>query len=214
MLALVYKDLYQLRRNMLAYAGIGLGLAIFLGNFFEVGALGFFYLIFAVYGLTLRSAYYDDKYSALVFLRTLPIKAEYIVVAKYATVALLQVMAWLFSLGVTTLFRLTGAPLPPGLWSFYVGATVAITVILSVFLVMFFRWGYNQAISYIRFVFLSIFLIPFFVSRFGQSKWLLNLVQGFKVIASLPAFPYLLASAILGIFLLSMLFSLRSFTGR
>lgn len=150
---------YQLRRNMLAYAGIGLGLAIFSGNFFEARALGFFclifYLIFAVYGLTLCSAYYEDKYSALVFLRTLPIKAGYIVVAKYATVALLLVMAWLFTLGVTTLFRLTGAPLPPELWSFYVGATVVITVILSVFLAMFFRWGYNQAVNYIRFIFLS-----------------------------------------------------------
>jgi hypothetical protein len=92
---------------MLAYVGIGLSLAIFLGNFFEVGGLGFFYLeffylIFAVYGLTLRSAYYEDKYSALVFLRTLPIKAGYIVVAKYATIALLLVMAWLFTLGVST----------------------------------------------------------------------------------------------------------------
>jgi len=212
MLTLVYKDLYQLRRTMLAYAGSGLGLAIFFSTYFEVGALGFF--IFAVYGLTLRSAYYEDKYNALVFLRTLPIKAESIVIAKYATTGIILVSAWFFTLAVTTFFRLTGAPLPPDLLSFYVGATVAITVIVSIFLVMFFRWGYNLAVTYIRFVFFGFFLIPFFVMRLQKSLWLQNLVVGFKEIASLTIFPYLLALATVGVFLLSMLFSLRVYTTR
>jgi hypothetical protein len=165
MFKLIYKDLYQLRKPYLLYSGMLLGLSM-LADSFASGAFLALYLVVAVYGLTLRSAYYEDKDNALTFLRTLPIQAKTIVIAKYMTVALLLLLVGLFAVAVAAVFHLMGTPLEADLLSLYLWATAGIMVLVSVFLAVFFRWGYNRAVNTIRLLFLSLFFIPIIISPF------------------------------------------------
>lgn len=212
MFKLIYKDLYQLRKPYLLYSGMLLGL-LMLADSFASGAFLALYLVIAVYGLTLRSAYYEDKDNALTFLRTLPIQAKTIVIAKYVTVTLLLLLVGLFALAVAAVFHLMGTPLESGLLSFCLLATAGIMVLVSVFLAVFFRWGYNRAVNTIRFLFLSLFFIPIIISRFSQvlRPQNSNLVETLGRVITQPLFPYLMALLVLGIYLISMLFSIREF---
>lgn len=215
MINLIIKDFYLLRQVILLYTGLALALTLVAGSFAD-GFLGVIYILIAGYGLTLRSAYFEDKHNGLVFIRALPVRAQSIVVAKYATAALLLLLVGLFTLTVTALFSLAGEPLVPAteLFGLYLQAIAGITLLISVFLAVFFRWGYNQAVNSVRLLFIVFIFLPVILNRFDQSQWLLRLEQALKSVAHLPAFPYLLALSILGVFLLSMIFSMRSITGR
>jgi hypothetical protein len=107
MKALVYKDLYLVRKTVLqflAFFALALGIAFFLSSrekemvmLVTLSVCGFV-IIYGVYILMERLFYNEDKYKGLYFMKTLPLKTSTIISSKFITALILTVFFVVMSL--------------------------------------------------------------------------------------------------------------------
>lgn len=109
------------------------------------------------YGMLTRSCFNDDKDRGDIFLRTLPIKASTIVVSKY----LFGILVLLVAAVLFVLLAFFGGQ---NLSIYYASmgvAALSISLVYSIYLPVFFKYGYMKARTFQTIFFLAIMAVSF-----------------------------------------------------
>ncbi len=180
MLDLMYKDIVQNRKLILLYALLGgfVGLVMMAAGS-DGGGIFAAYIMISTYGFAIRSTYDEDKSSAYLFLKSLPLSDGAIVTSKFLSVLTVSVLLIIF-FNVTAVLGayLASSGIIPGLGSavatprtldfaaflgevapsFAMVFSMAV-VVTGAYLVMFFWAGFAKASTYSRAILLAIFVL-------------------------------------------------------
>lgn len=156
MSSLILKDLY----TQMKY--IGLIVVIYLVFVVAPGMPGEVFLSMGVVMTAFRLAYLEDKNNTLGLLRTMPLKASTIVFSKF--ISELIIAGFFILLSAIHLTGLTNRGVEG-----FLGSIAAVSVVLlfsSATFALSFRYGYMKASTFIRILFLLIF-VPFCIPGFA-----------------------------------------------
>lgn len=165
MFNLVWKDLLLLKRY-LWLASLYVVFALFVFRTMQGGALSAA-TVGATYMLMVQAITLDDKNKSEIMLNSLPLRRRDIVLAKYLSVflyAALTVVVFRIAQGVVSI---TGIPIPIGRMSLegISEALVAMTVLMSIYFPVYFKFGFlrSRMVGMILF-FACFFSVPMLVS--------------------------------------------------
>lgn len=218
MLDLIYKDIVQNRKLILLYALLGgfVGL-VMMASGSDGGGIFTAYVMISTYGFAVRSTYDEDKSSAYLFLKSLPLSDAAIVTSKFASVLAVSVLlviffnvtavlgSYLATLGIIPGFGSSAAS--PGIvdvtgvllqnaTSFAMVFSMAV-VVTGAYLVMFFWAGFAKASTYSRAILLGIFvLVMLGVGVAGRSPAVQNLVRMIEASSWVPALSVVVSLAV------------------
>ncbi|MDI3508751.1 MAG: hypothetical protein PWP48_1668 [Clostridiales bacterium] len=156
MLALVYKDLYQVRKSImqiLAIWGFFMIIAVISsvnGKQFYTGSFVYVYGFITTYSIMERILYNEDRYKGIYFMKILPLKKSMIVGNKFVTGLTLVILSCIIS----SLFSFLIYAISPQIQSFQdIIASVSVLFVFNliycgVSLGLFFSVGYAKSRQY------------------------------------------------------------------
>lgn len=156
MWALIAKDLSLQIRSILSYLILAVLVGVFVMSFTR-GGEGIIYLLgaMAVLNVSFRTAYEDDRNRGFAFLCSLPLQRATVVWSKFTGSLLITLAS--FSLIFLIDRVLAGFQPLDTCWEkilIYTLFPSGILLLLGIFWVLFFKFGYIRASSMIRFIFL------------------------------------------------------------
>lgn len=215
MWSLVYKDFYQQRKGLRFLLLWGIGLFAFTA--LSDAGLGMIPLFIFIAGtnFALRFSYHEEKNHGLSFLRSLPLKPNYIVGSKYVAALLMGILGIVFTVvcvGVMLLmgFVSLGLSNVQEILLLILVPLYALLIFNGMFFPLYFRQGYIRAQGTVR-----IFVLVFAVVVAGSLNKLENHSQILAFSGILGPNTWLWVTlAVVGLYLLSYVLSLRIFMKR
>jgi hypothetical protein len=217
-LDLIYKDIIQNRKLILLYALIGgfVGL-VMMASGSDGGGIFTAYVMISTYGFAVRSTYDEDKSSAYLFLKSLPLSDAAIVTSKFASVLAVSILLVIF-FNVTAVLGayLASSGIIPGFGSAVAGPRVfdiaaflkeiapsfamvfsMAVLVTGAYLVMFFWAGFAKASTYSRAILLGIFvLVMLGVGVAGRLPAVQNLARMIETSSWVPAMSVIISLAV------------------
>lgn len=155
------------------------------GIFFNVGILT----------VAMRTAYLEEKNNTFVLLKTMPLKPTTIVLSKYVSLIIVSILFLLVSV-VASLFGL-GEGLDD-MMAVAFGLPVML-VLVGLFFMLFFKFGYIKASNYTRIIFLLFFLLLFLPSVIPRLASVLISIENFLPVIALSLLIIYLATSLVSI---------------
>lgn len=165
MFSLVLKDILLQKKMLLFAAAYGVILLIFFQDpvfstmAYIMGATAISYM-FVVW-----SCAYDEKNNSHIVLNSLPISRAGIVRARYASIFLFAILAFGLISILGMMMKAISLPFPsryPG-WDDFLGVFFCLTLFSSLFLPLFFRFGYIKS----RIIGIGMFVTVFFIPKWS-----------------------------------------------
>lgn len=155
------------------------------GIFFNVGILT----------VAMRTAYLEEKNNTFVLLKTMPLKSTTIVLSKYVSLIVVSMIFLLMS-AVASLFGLGEGFDDMRAVAF--GLPVML-VLVGLFFMLFFKFGYIKASNYTRIIFLLFFLLLFLPSVIQRLASVLISIENFFPVIALSLLIIYLATSLVSI---------------
>lgn len=219
MLQLIYKDIL-LQKKMALFA---LGYSIFILIAFQNPVFGTTYYIIGAmaisYMFLLGACAYEEKNKSEVFLNSLPLTRDDIVKARYLSVFVFMFLALTTIGGLGAVMKLAQLPFPPHYLSLVdiLAVSVSLFLLSSIYLPVFFKFGYIQSRLLNIVFFLLFFFAPNLLIQFVHEnieKPYIKQIMMFINQMSVAAFCILTISFVLLLMYLSYLISLKVYRQR
>lgn len=156
---LVFKDMALQGRSLYTYFVLAVLAGIFFFCFTTGGGEEIIYVVgvVAVINVTFRAAYEDDRNKGFSFLCSLPLKRSTVVWSKF-TGSIIFVLFGFGAMAVIDLVFKTYTGQPEVFWARFPAYTMlpsGILILLGIFWLLFFKFGYIKASNIVRFLFLA-----------------------------------------------------------
>jgi len=175
------KDLY-VNRKYIFIAILYLGFAMF---FIPDNQSSSFVFAMAIsYGIVTRSCFNDDRDRGGIFLRTLPIRASTIIISKY----ILGILILLMDILIFILLSIIGGQDLKILYESISLLVFALSLAYSVYLPIFFKYGYMKATTFQTVFFIGIMILSFTIRNLASIIGPLNIAGWQKSIGALINF--------------------------
>lgn len=155
---LITKEIYQSKRTLLLLFFMGL-IFIFIENEYFNGTLAAAFLtFFIIFTVMTRNEYYEDKNNGYLLLRTLPIKANQIVLSKFLSVIImLGIYSLFYWIALVLIKQHTVTSDNIFIYVLFIGISI---IVGGVFYNLVYKFGSVKAINMIRIIFLMLYFIP------------------------------------------------------
>lgn len=205
MIALLEKDI------LTNWKSVGLMLLMYLVFSFVRGFPADTYLIMGIFVFAFQVAFQEEKNNTLLLLKTMPLKPEQIVLSKY--ISTLIIACAVLSLGAADMMLIKGREMG-ALSEMLIGAALML-LIMGVFLMCFFKFGYAKASG----ICIVLFFLTYFLSMVSlpQSSPLAHLLHFFRFLKIPPerwTKSIELIAGMVGLYFLTAVFAIRFFKAR
>lgn len=219
MQSLIIKDILIQKKAFILSSGYSLFILIAFQNQVLAGTSYIMGAMAITYFLLIGACAYEEKNKSEIVLNSLPLTREEIVRARYLSVIVFVAFSLLVTGGMGALMKVMGLPFPLNYISGkdILGVLTSTVLLVSLYLPIFFKYGYFKARYFNIFLFLFFFFVPnLLVQYFREYRTREDAEELIKFIAGVPdtAFVLGLSGALMVLMVVSYLVSVGVYRRR